>query len=75
MPLTAVRTVPARFNAGHYGLYSSHNPSALVVWCPGQFTDQMDAAMLTACAKYAHRLVVNEHEANHIRAMRGGSLD
>ena len=33
-----------------------------------QFTDQMDAAMLTACAKYADWLVVNEHEANHIRA-------
>ena len=53
---------------GTMAFIHQHNPSALVVWCPGQFTDQMDAAMLTACAKYAHWLVVNEHEANHIRA-------
>lgn len=43
-----------------------HNPTALVIWCPGQFTDQMDAAMLKACSGYSHWLVVNTHEAQHI---------
>jgi sugar/nucleoside kinase (ribokinase family) len=59
---------PPDLMLGTMAFIHQHNPSALVVWCPGQFTDQMDTAMLTACAKYAHWLVVNEHEANHIRA-------
>ena len=59
---------PPDLMLGTMAFIHQHNPSALVVWCPGQFADQMDAAMLTACAKYAHWLVVNKHEADHIRA-------
>ena len=59
---------PPELMLGTMAFMREHNPSALVVWAPGQFTDQMDAGMLNACSSYADWLVVNEHEAEHIRA-------
>ena len=59
---------PPELMRGTMAFMHEHNPSALVVWAPGQFTDQMDAGMLNACSTYANWLVVNAHEARHIRA-------
>ena len=58
---------PPELMLGTMALMHEHNPTALIVWCPGQFTDQMNADMLNACSAYADWLMVNEHEANHIR--------
>ena len=45
-----------------------HNPRTLVIWCPGQYADQMDAEGLRQCSTYWHWLVANAHEVDHIRA-------
>jgi sugar/nucleoside kinase (ribokinase family) len=58
---------PAELTLSTMAFMHRHNPTALIVWCPGQFTDQMNAGMLNACSAYADWLMVNEYEANHIR--------
>ena len=45
-----------------------HNPGTLVIWCPGQYADQMDAEGLRQCSTYWHWLVANAYEVDHIRA-------
>ena len=45
-----------------------HNPRTLVIWCPGQYADQMDAEGLRQCSTYWHWLVANAYEVDHIRA-------
>ena len=45
-----------------------YNPRTLVIWCPGQYADQMDAEGLRQCSDYWHWLVANAHEVGHIRA-------
>ena len=50
------------------------NPNTLVIWCPGQYVDQMSAQDLRDCSNYWHWLVVNEYEAAYISAQAGDIL-
>ena len=67
LPLLLCAPFPAELTLGTMAFMHRHNPTALIVWCPGQFTDQMNARMLNACSAYADWLMVNEYEANYIR--------
>lgn len=67
-PLLLCAPFPPELMRATMAFTCEYAPQALVIWCPGQYTDQMSAADLQQCSDYWHWLLVNEHERDYISA-------